>query len=394
MLLRIKGLFHRFNYDIEIQDGEIVTITGANGFGKSTIINIINAIGNSNIRFFFQLEFEQIYVKKEEDGSPFVLRKKDSQLIFNNQTLDFREALYFSRGIPLERIITRRNAKQTDLESIVKQKKIYDTLMRNMKELVSGVRLIREQRIIIETEEDEKQREAVERIPEKLALEIQNASNVYANISNELDGSYPERLFKGQESINKEEFFFQLEEMQKKIRKLRNNGITTVRNLEISDFKEEDAKALAIYFNDFNKKYTAYEKLVDRIELFCDIVNSRFTFKKLAISHEEGFEIIDDTTGKRLPLDKLSSGEKEIIVLFYEILFETPDETLLLIDEPEISLHISWQRLFIRDLVRIAKHKQLTVVVATHSPQIALGDCDKQIDLGEQYQNERFNKSK
>lgn len=185
-----------------------------------------------------------------------------------------------------------------------------------------------------------------------------------------------------------------MEEMQKKIRKLRNNGITTVRNLEISDFKEEDAKALAIYFNDFNKKYTAYEKLVDRIELFCDIVNSRFTFKKLAISHEEGFEIIDDTTGKRLPLDKLSSGEKEIIVLFYEILFETPDETLLLIDEPEISLHISWQRLFIRDLVRIAKHKQLTVVVATHSPQIALGDCDKQIDLGEQYQNERFNKSK
>lgn len=189
MLLRIKGLFHRFDYDIEIQDGEIVTITGANGFGKSTIINIINAIGNSNIRFFFQLEFEQIYVKKEEDGSPFVLRKKDSQLIFNNQTLDFREALYFSRGIPLERIITRRNAKQTDLESIVEQKKIYDTLMHNMKELVSGVRLIREQRIIIETEEDEEQREAVERIPEKLALEIQNASNVYANISNELDGS-------------------------------------------------------------------------------------------------------------------------------------------------------------------------------------------------------------
>ena len=67
---------------------------------------------------------------------------------------------------------------------------------------------------------------------------------------------------------------------------------------------------------------------------------------------------------------------------------------LMRIFEEGNAIHEKWQRLFIRDLVRIAKHKQLTVVVATHSPQIALGDCDKQIDLGEQYQNERFNKSK
>ena len=394
MRLRIEGLFYRFNYDIEIKKGEIITITGANGFGKSTIINMLNAIGNSDIRFFFQLEFRKISIEKEDNNNTFILQKQDGTLIFDNEKLDERAFAYFWRGLPIEKIAIRRSSYQDEIIRLKKQKELYDKLMHDMKDIISSVRLIREQRIIIEMEDDDENAEAVERIPEKLALEIQNASNAYANISNELDGSYPERLFKGEESISKEEFFIQLDLMQKKIEKLRNNGITNVRNLEISDFKEEDAKALAIYFNDFNQKYKAYENLVERIELFCDIVNRRFSFKYLKVSYEKGFEVIDDTTEKDLELYRLSSGEKEIIVLFYEILFETPNGSVLLIDEPEISLHISWQRLFISDLVKIAKHKHLTVVVATHSPQIALGDCDKQIDLGEQYQNERFDKRK
>lgn len=394
MRLRIEGLFYRFNYDIEIKKGEIITITGANGFGKSTIINMLNAIGNSDIRFFFQLEFRKISIEKEDNNNTFILQKQDGTLIFDNEKLDERAFAYFWRGLPIEKIAIRRSSYQDEIIRLKNQKELYDKLMHDMKDIISSVRLIREQRIIIEMEDDDENAEAVERIPEKLALEIQNASNAYANISNELDGSYPERLFKGEESISKEEFFIQLDLMQKKIEKLRNNGITNVRNLEISDFKEEDAKALAIYFNDFNQKYKAYENLVERIELFCDIVNRRFSFKHLKVSYEKGFEVIDDTTEKDLELYRLSSGEKEIIVLFYEILFETPNGSVLLIDEPEISLHISWQRLFISDLVKIAKHKHLTVVVATHSPQIALGDCDKQIDLGEQYQNERFDKRK
>jgi len=83
----------------------------------------------------------------------------------------------------------------------------------------------------------------------------------------------------------------------------------------------------------------------------------------------------------------LSSGEKQEIVLFYELIFGIDHNVQLLIDEPEISLHIEWQLKFMDDLLRVAKHKNLRVTVATHSPQIINNHWDIQIDLGEMYGN-------
>ena len=110
-------------------------------------------------------------------------------------------------------------------------------------------------------------------------------------------------------------------------------------------------------------------------------------FKKIEISREEGIFIEDnDVKGKKLSLSQLSSGEKQEIILFYKLIFETPENTLLLIDEPEISLHIAWQKKFMDDLYKIIKFKNLNVIVATHSPQIINHRWENQIDLGELYE--------
>lgn len=85
-------------------------------------------------------------------------------------------------------------------------------------------------------------------------------------------------------------------------------------------------------------------------------------------------------------MSQLSSGEKQEIILFYKLIFETPENTLLLIDEPEISLHIAWQKKFMDDLYKIIKFKNLNVIVATHSPQIINHRWENQIDLGELYE--------
>lgn len=88
-----------------------------------------------------------------------------------------------------------------------------------------------------------------------------------------------------------------------------------------------------------------------------------------------------------MKLEQLSSGEKQEIVLFYELIFETEKQLLLLIDEPEISLHIMWQKLFMEDLDRVVSLGNLKVIVATHAPQIINNRWDLQIDLGELYGN-------
>ncbi|MCI9446760.1 MAG: ATP-binding protein [Lachnospiraceae bacterium] len=120
--------------------------------------------------------------------------------------------------------------------------------------------------------------------------------------------------------------------------------------------------------------------------MFTDIVNRRFCFKKVEISNESGVEVIDESGGN-IDLQKLSSGEQETLVLFYQLLFEVPDQVLLLVDEPEISLHVAWQRMFIEDLRMIAERKCGKVIVATHSPQIVNGNREIQRDLGEMYKN-------
>ncbi len=56
-------------------------------------------------------------------------------------------------------------------------------------------------------------------------------------------------------------------------------------------------------------------------------------------------------------------------MLAYDLLFNVKQGSLVLIDEPEISLHIAWQQEFLNDIARIAQTVSLRFMVATHSPQ-------------------------
>lgn len=154
--------------------------------------------------------------------------------------------------------------------------------------------------------------------------------------------------------------------------------------INAEQYSAEFSKALKIYFDDFDEKYAVFEKFIDKLDLYTDIVNERLNFKKIYITREDGIVVKDDN-GKTIELDLLSSGEKQEIVLFYELIFETDGQLLLMIDEPEISLHIVWQRMFMRDLEKVAELGNLKVIVATHSPQIINNRWDLQIDLGELY---------
>jgi len=62
-------------------------------------------------------------------------------------------------------------------------------------------------------------------------------------------------------------------------------------------------------------------------------------------------------------------------------LFKTDSNSLILIDEPEVSLHISWQNSFIKDLKEITKLNDLDIVIATHSPDIIADNWNLKVEL-------------
>jgi len=56
--------------------------------------------------------------------------------------------------------------------------------------------------------------------------------------------------------------------------------------------------------------------------------------------------------------------------MLYHLIYEVPDQGLLLIDEPENSLHVAWQKTIVDDMKEIADIKRLQIIIATHSPSI------------------------
>lgn len=107
------------------------------------------------------------------------------------------------------------------------------------------------------------------------------------------------------------------------------------------------------------------EAIFSQVTLFLQTLKSFITDKAFSFS---GGELVVATEGP-LPLAKLSSGEKQLLILFIEALLQRQRPYIFLADEPELSLHITWQRNIITAIRSLNPNAQ--IVVATHSPEIA-----------------------
>jgi predicted ATP-binding protein involved in virulence len=129
------------------------------------------------------------------------------------------------------------------------------------------------------------------------------------------------------------------------------------------------AMALEIYVKDASQKLDVFNSLLSRVDLFKELIERRFLDKTLRIDRESGFKIISKT-GRDVPLDRLSSGEQHQLILVFDLLFDVKEDSLILIDEPELSLHVAWQKTFIESLTRIISLNAFDVLLATHSPAV------------------------
>ena len=423
-LLNIENLFGRFNYTIEIKDGGVTIITGPNGFGKSTILKIIEATAKCDLLYFSHLDFSkirillytnfEIIIKKENDKIYL-----DDLEISTSATQNGEIGIEYKNPLPwLHRYrpnvwIDERTDKEIPendlaiycLYSEIKgettrnfDKEYIDKLKTKIQQIQAqcgNVRLISEQRLIRKEVRDRRYYRDIEQIidvvtelPDRLKTEISKVTEAYSAIANKLDSSYPRRLFSAREGLSGEDEYKQcLEDANQKFKKLNQYNLVEMDIIgEEQDYNNQFSTALKIYFEDFSTKYKVFESLIAKLDLFTEIINARLTFKKIEVSREHGFEVIDtDSPNKILQLSQLSSGEKQEIVLFYDLIFNIKSNLLLLIDEPEISLHVAWQMNFLDDLLKIAQISTIQVIVATHSPQILSHHWDIQVDLGELY---------
>ena len=108
------------------------------------------------------------------------------------------------------------------------------------------------------------------------------------------------------------------------------------------------------------------KEIYSQIDLFLSTVKKFISDKKFSFS--SGRLVIENDYGE-IDLTKLSSGEKQLIILLVEALLQKNEEHIFLADEPELSLHIAWQKNIIPAIKEINPNAQ--IIVATHSPEVA-----------------------
>jgi ABC-type uncharacterized transport system YnjBCD ATPase subunit len=140
------------------------------------------------------------------------------------------------------------------------------------------------------------------------------------------------------------------------------------------------SNVMSLYVEDTQKKLAVFDDLSRRITILLGNVNGKFRNKSIQIHREKGFVVVGPDGAPRDP-DALSSGEQHELVLLYDLLFRVSPGTLVLIDEPELSLHVSWQKRFLPDLLAIVQTAQFDALIATHSPFIVGDRSDLMVPL-------------
>ncbi|MET9928800.1 MULTISPECIES: AAA family ATPase [unclassified Streptomyces] len=437
--IRVKNLLGRFNHVIKFpEDDEFVILHGPNGVGKTKVLELIRALaaplqlhriaripfGSAELLYSdgsilqvsrnhqeslplgdgFEKKVRQVSLTLTFPGARDSVRWSAS---FDNGGLNSpRLREYVSRMLEIDQVApdvwedatgtTMTTSELLDIygerlpSSFLRttQEKKIPAALRNFI-MSNDVHLIETQRLLgLQNLSGPNTRRVgsikVEEFAKDLSRRLAEALAENSRVSQELDRTYPTRLLKAQSEYPDEQRIGARYDEQNRLRR---------RLAEISLLDEKSGgivipegmaawqrNVLWTYLEDSDKKLSTFRYILDRVSLLQEIVNSRFLYKRLEVDRKRGLRIVTDE-GTDLSLSMLSSGEQHELVLLYDLLFNVGPGALVLIDEPEISLHVSWQKRFIDDLRRISALVQFRSIVATHSPQIAGKWIDRMTSL-------------
>lgn len=415
--ITVKGLFNQFNHHIDFNQEERITILhGVNGVGKTTLLRMINNLFNSRIYSFNEIPFSSFEVELSSGNRIRVEKKIHKsrsviELYVNKDKIDFQglnidnliKKIPWIDQVKTERPDTnvfydRRSDEMLSLETLVER---YSEVFPNKRfksselngelehipiQFIEASRLLRiEQQFEIHRRKEPVQH-TVKIYAAELQQRIKNAMAEYAKKTQELEQTFPFRLLKTAELYTYEQLKEHIEALQNKRQELRDIGFlptTDSASLDansIDSLETHHATVMNLYVKDSEEKLQVLECLSKKIKLLLEIINSKFQGKKLRIDEKKGL-IISKDEGE-IDLTLLSSGEQHELVMFYDLIFKVEPNTLVMIDEPELSLHITWQYKFIDELKQIVEHSKFDVLIATHSSMVVGQNSHLMVALG------------
>ena len=150
---------------------------------------------------------------------------------------------------------------------------------------------------------------------------------------------------------------------------------TTIRYGVIQKFTVEPDALL----EELQKRYVTYPD--EKKEIFYEIIDSLFaSTDKTIVRTEKEIRLLQEND--MLTFRELSSGEKQMLVILLTVLLQDKKPYVLFMDEPEVSLHMEWQKQLIDIITQLNPNIQL--ILTTHSPAIIMnGWVDKVTEVNE-----------
>lgn len=373
--VRVRGLFDHFDHDLEFRtDERVMIVIGPNGFGKTTTLRLIDTLFNQSLIRLAEMSFRSVEVSFDQ-GS-LIVEKED----LTEQDDDGPELKFiFQDGSGTAHEFHYRRPQTGQLKMDFGEVPMVSSLR------VLGaitVRFIDTERL---TRTDHPKR-TIRVYFEELAGRISKTIAEYAALSQSLDRTFPARVVTGNgtSDTSMKKLVADLDEIKSNQSRLAEAGLLSTGHdsIDIPDLNNVDPSrldVLSVYAQDTKQKLHVFDDIYLKIDAFMTIANSRLRYKQVSVS-AEGLKVVS-WTGADLDLDLLSSGEQHELVILYELLFRTSKNSLILIDEPELSLHVAWQEQFVTDLEKMAGISDFRAILATHSPEIIADRWDLTVEL-------------
>ena len=347
--IEIDNLYGYINYSINLLDQTF--LVGINGTGKSSILRIIDAFFSKKISFFHNLNFKKISLFFEQNKEEFYIELKKR-----------KEKKTIQRENEIE-IIETESCMISDSRMNSYMKNFYNERKKN---LLSHL--------------DDKIAEENNNLKKELEEINKNLENIF-NIKFTTPFSikdYYDRFMKEEDIKFLSNGIQYIDDRKKYLSSIINKNISfseaenTIKELEdildpMNTVKKLWEKAIKEYLESLLDGKTEFI-----LNDYVHTINKFFkdTGKEMKLEKNE-IKIKPIGHSVNINLDELSSGEMELLILFTKIFFSFNQNSIVIFDEPEKSLHIEWQ-ILLGEFFKVfsEKHKDSQLIIATHSPFI------------------------
>lgn len=426
-IIRIKGLFGRYKVEIPFEQ-QVNIYIGENGLGKTTILNCIYYILMGQYTKLLNIQFDEIQVKFKNNSKTYSIsyedireycRKDDiwfqhrlfdvdlsanDNYILDNEYWDYKkksvledyyENRFLNEIVNNKRSRSRKGIKPVSdrvtelkkaIEKNITNRIIYLPTYRRIEDDFSSLNLrdkeSNETELLIRFGMSDVQNHI-----EKMMKEIQSLA---MKGFNEMTGVLLKQYADGEEPSENKQMYEKMDDIDIEIIKIVLD--------RVGDEIEEGykIKILNLFEKQIitkNHKYAhllnLIQKLIDnyglqkayddRIKMFVETCNKYFNdkffvYNQSTLRLDIFLENVFADTKETIDLTQLSSGEKQIVSLFSRLYLESDKPGIVIIDEPELSLSMQWQKMLLPDIMRTNKCDLLITV--THSPFVFNNEFD------------------